>query len=293
MKFALCLLLIIFSITSFASKETQNGGDAVICPGQKPQLYDYFELRSIQRKKLDVGPSSFSFSQKLNYVVTRLERKDQQLGEAVRKELHIFLQRYDRLPGIEFPDIKDSKDYFIPTFCELKQLAIRDERLASTGGKFYFVKQEIWDEMEIDERVGLAIHEVVYRISKKQEDSTKVRYLVGYISSTQMNNDSLEGYVKAIRAALEPQVLHQLYSSPLITIVDGYRITLGFDMLGASDISKYFYDTGMLIQGQFLGGRDSKTHLPIADQQYPTIKIGGDMQFYPNGTLKSAEVIGH
>lgn len=283
-----------------AGTEVGNGGNAIMCdagPTKTYEVLDFWEARELQKMHLDLGPETSSMEAKLNYVIERLAKRDTRLAARLGQEIEIFLKRHEIIPRVRFPDTKDAKNIFIPDKnCELHQLAIRDERYFNGGGQFYFIKHELWQFLSPTERAGLALHEAMYRLSGRQDDSTSVRYLVGYISSSRMNDDNMLAYMQAVRGALVEGALLDIYPSELpipytetqlITSVHGYELVLDFQSLFPPQLPVYFFENGAVKKAILLS---SKKKISLKHSEY-RIRPGSFISFYQDGALKEVTLL--
>lgn len=166
--------------TTLGGHAVGNGGDAVVCPGDKGrsqvEFFDLYEGRSLaeQLPKLDAASS---LEGKLEIAIQRLERLSPLRAALYRAQARSFFTETRFLRGQTLVDVPDSFEVALPTGCHLEQLAIQREPL-SVGDPRYVVNGDLWDLLDVDSRAALVLHEIIYReaVTYYHLDSKRVRY---------------------------------------------------------------------------------------------------------------------
>lgn len=212
MVFALC-----FASSSWAAKETGNGGDAVVCnmpSGQKTvSLYDYFEMPRYSLQ-LDLGPASLSVDEKINFVLNRLTRIDPGYSDKLRELYADFWKETSFLSEAILKEIHDDTSPIeVGPGCSKVQFAIRLEN-PKPFEKRYLIDEALWNLASNDTRAGLVLHELIYRLEKERNSdlgtSDWSRYYNAIISSRDITTMDFTTYLVAISSGRRLGSPHQI-----------------------------------------------------------------------------------
>ncbi|MGK5087278.1 hypothetical protein WDW86_06945 [Bdellovibrionota bacterium FG-2] len=189
-----------------AGTEVGNGGDGLVCFDEhgnisSVELLDFYEGRAYRGINREMGSSRLSFAQKVQYVLDRLRRVDPARAEKLGAGIVSFLGVESRfLAGVNLVDIPDSGHLFFPNGCRVVQVAIQHEPDIQ-GDARYVINKDLWDKMDDENRIGLALHELLYREALKYDhtNSIRVRYLNSVITSDQITTMTQKTYVNELR----------------------------------------------------------------------------------------------
>ena len=176
------ILLLLISLKSYAGIEVGNGGDVIVCK-DKIELLDYFEAK--QNKLEPIVSKKEDYMVIATDILTKFKKTDQKLAEQYLRNLKDFPAAVEFKKGMTLRDIKDSKHDFIPSGCELKQIAIRRwHNITNRGGKKFIISRDLWEKLTPTERAGLVLHEIIFEhfIYLKVNDSNKARFMNGVIA---------------------------------------------------------------------------------------------------------------
>lgn len=184
-------------IAKMLGNETGNGGDVVVCgqDGATPdsvELLDYYEARMFEpRFDVNLGSDDASFESKVKATLLRLQRFTQLRAQDLLGWYSSFWQETDLVAGIVLRDISDSGHVGIPAGCAVQQIAIQRPRHLP-GQKRYIINKDLWDHLDPDNKAGLVLHELLYRMNLNEghQNSIITRFLNGYVSSEQLGEST-------------------------------------------------------------------------------------------------------
>lgn len=188
----------------FAGNEYGNGGDVIYCSQQdappKVEILDLYEARARWGLTLDLGQDNLTPVEKVNYALERLDRIDHFRAEYYKKIAGEFFENALFISGVTLIDIPDSQFTYIPSNCEIRQIAIQKEP-QFPGEKLYTISKDLWDILDNNQKAGLILHEIVYgeAISLSHSNSINSRYFMGHIASTKTGNITTQDYIKLFK----------------------------------------------------------------------------------------------
>jgi hypothetical protein len=192
--FALTILL---STLTLASGSTiGNGGQGVFCKAtNKIQLFDFFEASVLRGVHTDIGPSSLNYTQKVDLLLSRLERLDPVRAEFYRERFASFAGESRFVEKSELIAIPDANSPVIPHGCEIVQLAIQ-RKPNFPGEAYYLIDGDKWKLMNADQKAGLVLHEIIYReaLEMGATNSEGARYLNSTLASGGFNQLKFADY---------------------------------------------------------------------------------------------------
>lgn len=181
------LILIISSTSLFAAKghETGNGGDVIVCTeGNKTtyELLDYYEGRMNFRKEVDFSKGK-TLEKKIENVLKKISVRNMSRLKRYMVLVKKFMQETNFV-NYDLEDIPDHNEVYLEDHCEIKQLAIQYPNYENNTRE-YIVDKRIWDNLEVSDKAGLIIHEVIYNemIGLGHKDSRFTRKLNYQIAS--------------------------------------------------------------------------------------------------------------
>jgi len=204
-------LLLIFSITTIGSLSSGanegyvgNGGDIVFCSSGMPftnELLDYHERKVFFPETVfDFEDDEQTIDEKVQRFIDKIKTFDP--GRAKAYEVY-FTQFYDEIifTSDDLEDIPDSKHVSLPVGCDVKQAVIQFQEGFGVPGKRYLIDSKIWNSIEDNVKVGLVLHELIYRgaVKSGHRDSIATRALTSFVSSTAFNQISKKDYLLFLR----------------------------------------------------------------------------------------------
>lgn len=199
MKFLITLLL--FVSQSYAGQE--GGGGMAVKRDSKYILYDFIEAGldtessiPLTQDKMGVTPilkQNLPFSQDVLLGLSSMLNIIYERHPAAAEEILRALEQYVwQLPSLEITNAKDigKTPIVLENGITVVPVAIRDD-----NAKVVWVRRSIWDDMNLFNRVGLIIHEVLYALSnvqKKQYNSYGARTVNGFIFNPMFSYQKFE-----------------------------------------------------------------------------------------------------
>ena len=188
MKKIIFILLFLSSHFSYALIDRKgNGGDAVVCrtPQGKvltAELLDIFESRILYGLNTQSPRGTDATEVAVNYL-NNLKRFSPELADYLIPQVQAFMSETRFVP-IALVDIDDSNGILLPKDCYVEQLAIQKEPNFSKDKRFT-INSEIWNALDLTNKAGLILHEVLYRlaIARGQENSLTTRYFNAFLLS--------------------------------------------------------------------------------------------------------------
>jgi len=231
-------LLFIFGVfmmgpgVALAGHEVGNGGNGVVCRNGSGaittvQLLDYFQYED--KLPYDLGPKSWTYLQKVDFALTRLEKLDSTRATYFQKEANQFTSVTHWQDG-PLQSIPDSGFVPVPANCSIQQMAVQHVNNDSQG-KRYAVTNDLWNWLDDDGKAGLILHEVIYReeIRLGYTDSIKARYYNAVISSDQINTMTSDAYDDFAKMIFQP-VQHAGFAQDKYTINVKVSTTTSLDL---------------------------------------------------------------
>jgi hypothetical protein len=183
-------------------KEGGNGGDAVVCAD------GVYMLDSIETKRRGFPIqmlASGSLTERVDEVLSRLDRKNKALKEIISTHAHLLLvdiEKYESTgvemqTNIEFTsghlvNVADEGATYIPQGCRIEQLIIQNVK-PLMGEKRFLFQKELWSQMSSEEKVVAILHEAIFTqlIQDGRISSPITRALNGALNSRQINEMTL------------------------------------------------------------------------------------------------------
>jgi hypothetical protein len=202
------LIMIGFSTLAHASGSSgRGGGDGIACAqGAKGnvEMLDYYEASLTTNLKIDLGPDTGKYMDRVNYVLDRLEKMDPVAATRYRQRANDFISEAKFISDAQMKTIQDDNEPVNPPLgCVKKQFAIQLFNVKPNEVR-YLVNQDLWNQANSETRAGLILHEAIYRDAADifgQTNSDEARYFNAQISSAQFANLRPEDYVAIVHAA--------------------------------------------------------------------------------------------
>jgi antitoxin component YwqK of YwqJK toxin-antitoxin module len=203
-----CLLfLTIFKNLTLAAnggRTVGNGGDVLKCSLPLNHfeyiVLDWYEGKEISGLNINLGGPTLSLEDKLNLALKRLVRLSPK--RAVRYEQHLlsFFSEVKWLTNGTLIDIPDSDHKTIPNNCQIFQIANQSPPILPTE-KRYIIDQNLWVNLDDDQKAALILHEVIYReaIEIGHINSISTRVLNELIISTNIDDLSVFEFTKILK----------------------------------------------------------------------------------------------
>ena len=193
-------VLCVFSLSLFAGDKIGNGGDVIVCPGQKTLLLDIYQgsedwgLDSVERQgtRSEIiietiskfkGVDSFIASK----LLTRALQLDQEITAKEKNEK--YFSKLVKLTKNKLINISDEGVAEMPDGCEIVQAATQIQSPFPGEVKFTF-QRALWNSLESDVQASLILHEVIYEhlISVGEEFSRSTRYFNAALHADYLNS---------------------------------------------------------------------------------------------------------
>lgn len=187
----LILSLLTIPLLANAQDRVGNGGDVLVCPGQKMIMLDTYEL-STNGEELGFDPTTQDPFTKVERKMAELSKVSKLRGARYLEWLSSFPREAQFRPGIELPDIDDEGLVVIPRGCKLEQIAVqaKSEDVPVLGYR-YIINKDLWDQLDPDNQAVLLMHELVYReqltANPKVLSSLRVRMMTRALISKDFN----------------------------------------------------------------------------------------------------------
>jgi hypothetical protein len=223
---------------SLAQDQSGNGGHALVCRNEEGKitsvrLLDYRLGESIGRG-VDFG-ATHAVAEKVQKGVERLSRLSENFSKSVAAHAQVLLGSLDaqtaepRSTGdVIYSDdrlvmIPDAKFLTYPRGCEPEQLAIRLNPKATRefGNAQYLIQKQLFQNLSLDDRAGLILHESIYRYLVnvfKHTDSKAARLLNQWAAGTEIEALLKEGLISILKdSGLSEGVVyfHSLQVAPI------------------------------------------------------------------------------
>ena len=308
---AILTLLVLFSAGAASAWTYKgNGGYAVVC--YKPEntktiasaeLLDLYEGRTIRAFQIDLGPGP-TWSERLELMLKRLEAFSPRRAQRYREQAASFSNEARFLTGVDLGDIGDAEPIVVPVGCKPKPV-VNQREPEFPGDPRYIVQSDIWNALDENSKAALILHELVYR-ELKQETSLRTRYFISIISSTEWANLTALTYFDLSRrvgfnseeqSGVELDLARLFDRKPSGIFRSAYPVRdsvvslYGQDVFTLGTEPVHFFDNGEI---------ESLTisHVPRRgwngfewQSPYGIWTVGGELRFWPGGTLASGRVI--
>lgn len=185
---SLVLVCSVVVVTSaYGADEKGNGGHIVQCRNgdgsiRSRELLDIYEARDLMDLEPDLGPSNLTEVEKALFVVQRLKAFDagkaQELEEGIRT---FFSEKNSVFVDGVLPYVADTGVTHVPEGCGLEQFAIRQEPQIGTD-RLFTISKPLWDSVSTDSRAALMLHELLYKMADKFNETSTSRRSRNFVS---------------------------------------------------------------------------------------------------------------
>lgn len=201
--------MLITSLSALASFEgggdrVGNGGDVIVCPGERTEVLDLFQGRNDWGFQPRNNPGTRD--EIINTVLGAFIKVDPKIGEALKaralqlsRELALLEQDSTyrstlvKLTPNELINISDEGVAELPPGCKLIQAATQITVPFPNEVKFTFQKT-IWDSLDVDVQSSLILHETIYEhmLRSGENSSRSTRYMNATLHAGAL--DTAKGY---------------------------------------------------------------------------------------------------
>jgi hypothetical protein len=190
------------------ANEKGNGGKGVVCRDGSgkvlsARLLDFFEADT-RGIKIDLGDATLSYQQKIGFALKRLDALDHFRSIRYTARVSDFMsdQNTKFLSGVTLESTEDSYEIAIPAGCAVEQLIVRKPP-QFTEDRLWTVSQDLWNDLDDNNKAGLVLHEIVYdevltQPVNPQDNSINARYYNSYLSSDKFSSMKLNDYVSLV-----------------------------------------------------------------------------------------------
>jgi hypothetical protein len=210
-KICFGLILATFIPTqAFPGQEVGNGGNAVICGSNPPELLDIVEAKQINLTAFtSVLPAKDAVTL-VTIEINRLMKLDPVFSKRITEVFRSYAKNFKFLPSSDLTAVSDSLHVALPKGCTLKQAAIRKHDAAPDEARF-LIDQDLWNQLELRSQAGLIFHELIYNdmIANGATDSRQARKLNALIQSDRFFTMKPADY---IREAITLSELHTTFN---------------------------------------------------------------------------------
>ncbi len=149
-------LFFILSLQLFAGQSTGNGGDVIVC---KENGVRTTELLDIYEGSLHINDNIYfleDIQTPIDVAIALADRiRSENLSNYYKEKIKYFMTRVEFVVH-DLVDIPDSNHIYIPSYCEIKQIAI------NKIGASVKINRELWNSLDIIHRGALIMHELLY-----------------------------------------------------------------------------------------------------------------------------------
>lgn len=212
MKYLALISAVLFSSLAFANNwyDRGNGGFALFCANQKPQVLDLFENQ-------DSFPMAFASAEtaekKALEIVSRLQGLDPHRASLYREWIQSFSREISFAPSAtQFKNTPDAGLVSIPEGCKLEQVVFQRNPSVLNRSR-YVVNRDLWNELDTDNQAALIVHEIIYRdfINSRTVEMTseRIRLFNGVLHGNALNGASLKDYLSILKELHFATYMHQ------------------------------------------------------------------------------------
>jgi hypothetical protein len=272
-----------------------NGGDGVVCRDSDKvirsiELLDFYEARVLRSAVIDLGAAP-TLEARMQVALQRLERVSPRRAQSYLLTMNQFFENAQFLKDTELVDVEDSLHLILPKGCKIEQLVIQRPKVLP-GEMMYSVNQDLWDHLDLTQRAGLILHEVVYReaIESAHSDSRAARYLTALIASPKFETISQIEFVELLKMLKFTKAELQGAEIQLFRIKQPLFINESVEWLPRFP---EFYPSGVLKSAWSWEGSTlqvSGAMLKLGNEpqlMYPT--PGPTLRFYDNGQVQALQ----
>ncbi len=209
----LLIILMFASIPSFAGQDG-NGGFGIQC-GRQFHLLDLYEAKNRYHYYVDLGAANLSVAEKVEIMLTRLEKFVPKVAAYYRQEALKLMQTIENrtafLTGKKFVtngNVVLETVSSIPLDIGLS-LVCANAKFYPIARNHYFTKNDLqifiyekqWNRLNNDNKAALIIHELFYakqQFTIKSRDSSLLRHLIALLSSREVEQLNLEQFLNKI-----------------------------------------------------------------------------------------------
>ena len=184
-----------------------GGGNAIACvqpvSGRSLELLDYYEAQLTTNLKIDLGPDTGNYHDRIEFVLNRLAKIDPETAKRFREKAQTFESEVKFIPGAQIKAFADSfEPVNPPPGCNKEQFAIQFFEPKPNQPR-YLVNQDLWKAADSETRAGLVLHELNYRDAWEagQKSSDNARYMNAQMSASGFENLSPDDYISRLTAA--------------------------------------------------------------------------------------------
>lgn len=283
-KLASCLS---FATSVLAAGSMGSGGGGVVrCQidingAANFETLDVYEARQ-RNLAPDLGSPDLGFDQKLEIALARLRARDPGRAREYRERVSFFLNNAAFLENIALERVPDSDPVILQVGCSILQAVVRRPVLHPSD-RLFIVDNRIWNSLDVDNKVALALHEVIYEEAVTQfghSNSARSRYLNSLVLAGQFQYANTQAYIEFLRTigfnSYEQRGAKFLIDSPpyIWESANGQSTTY--------DTSPTFYPNGELKQVYAIG---SAPDFPFVFRLHIPEQNWGRINFFPSGNI--------
>lgn len=207
----------LFSAPVFAGTRVSGGGDVIVCQpaGGAPtyRLLDFYEAEILFNSPLKmltdglVDDPNARVQEKALHVLERLRQWSPVRYAFYKAEVDNFFVSFAHFTSESIRPIDDAHYNILPAHCSLEQLAMQQE-LATINDPTYWVNLPYWNNLSLDDRAGLLLHEIFYNefLTYGHTDSLASRRLIGQLATDTFGGrvQNLVGFLVFLHSAHVP-----------------------------------------------------------------------------------------
>ena len=278
----------------FAGGYKGNGGDVIICPNSRPVLLDFFESDQPATNLKSTADTKIY----IENFLAQLRPFAPLLAMEMKSQISHFFERVKPIRGIELGDVPD-EDLLkpIPPNCVRKQVANRNPLLVPPG-KDFVIQQDLFEQMDPENQVGLITHELFYQNSTAQSSRevralnralhngtvTSIELLLSLAQKAQIARIDYRGMM--LDLSKEAAFYHSGRLKSATGLEDEYQIRGSSTQL--ENHQHNFYENGQVSELWF----KSELSLPLKTGQWATFQNYGQdpLTFREDGSIKSGRL---
>ncbi|MFN8789819.1 MAG: hypothetical protein ACK5Y2_00005 [Bdellovibrionales bacterium] len=173
-----------------------GGGDAVLLESGQVVHLDFYE--TLDRYQLTpITPSGSNLDEMVASLLERLAKRDSVRAQLYRNWYRTFFAETGMLSNKKAANLADEGGTFICAHCEVFQLVIQKEIDPPISPHRYYIVEDVWNQMSLDQQAYTVIHELLLRelrASGPKRITEEIRYFNALLISDSFKELTREDY---------------------------------------------------------------------------------------------------
>lgn len=187
-----------------------NGGTVMVCSDHNNNehltTYDIYEGQVLRGLQPQMGSATLDYLQKVEMVLARIPQSNAEFRDELEQNFVEFQNQF-MIGDFDVLPIDDTGELVIAPGCHLQQAAVQRTPATSTD-KRYFLDKKIWDQLDNDSKAALVLHEIIYRMTIMQGQTTSV-------GARTLNSYLMDGRMLSQQPCLVTSLLEDLHLSTM------------------------------------------------------------------------------